>query len=39
MGKYHFMTTFEFVNHNKEDWVLTDSRTIKSYNVYQDGCL
>ena len=34
IDKFHFMTTFVFVNHNKEDWGLTDSRTIKSYNVY-----
>ena len=29
-GKYVYMFTFDFINHNKQDWGLTDTKSIKS---------
>ena len=31
---FPYLTTFEFVNDNKEDWGLSNSRTIRSYNEF-----
>ena len=34
LDDFFHLTTFEFVNHTKEDWGLSDSRTIRSYNQF-----
>ena len=34
LDDFPHLATFEFVNHNKEDWGLSDSRTIRLYNEF-----